>query len=71
MSKPPVDAPPDVDLPDEADEQSLPAADLDLTGEATPASLARGAEVIRKYWQHRRSFANTGSTRRSGPASIA
>ena len=52
MSKPPVDAPPDVDLPDEADEQSLPSADLDLTSETAPASLARGVEAIRRHWQH-------------------
>ncbi len=53
MIKNPVDAPPeDVEPSEEADEQSLPAIDLDLTSETAPGPLARGVEVIRKYWKH-------------------
>ncbi len=57
MTRPPQndpgpDAPPDADAPDEAEEQSLPSPDLDLGLEATPNSLARGAEVIRAHWKN-------------------
>ncbi|MFT4096559.1 MAG: excinuclease ABC subunit UvrC [Rhodoblastus sp.] len=52
MTKPPVDAPPeDADVSDDA-EQSLPALDLDLSAETAPGPLARGVEVIRRYWKH-------------------
>ncbi len=51
MTKSPVDAPPeDADVSDDA-EQSLPALDLDLS-ETAPGPLARGVEVIRRYWKH-------------------
>ena len=53
MIKNPVDAPPEaLDLPEEADEQSLPAIDLDLSAETAPGPLARGVEAIRKHWKH-------------------
>jgi excinuclease ABC subunit C len=52
MSKAPLDAPPEELAPEENDEQSLPATDLDLSGETAPSSLARGTEVIRSHWQH-------------------
>ena len=52
MIKNPVDAPPeDADVSDDG-EQSLPQADLDLTSEAAPSSVARGVEVIRRFWKH-------------------
>ena len=56
MSRQPLDAPPEERLAPETDEltdeQTLPDVDFDLAGETTPASLARGAEVIRRYWKH-------------------
>ncbi len=52
MIKNPVDAPPeDADVSDDG-EQSLPALDLDLSAETAPGPLARGVEVIRRFWKH-------------------
>ncbi|MDE2361784.1 MAG: excinuclease ABC subunit UvrC [Hyphomicrobiales bacterium] len=57
MTRPPqnnpgLDAPPDDTSADDLEDQSLPAVDLDLSAETTPASLARGTEAIRSYWKH-------------------
>ncbi len=53
MSREKLDAPPEEpDVVEDIEDQTLPSVDLDLSAEATPNALARGAEVIRSYWKH-------------------